>query len=269
MSAILLGALQKLRYEARCGVMLLSRSLATFLIHQRNPDQFALMLHPPYLRLVPICLCAIALLWGVFELAGAFAANSGKDLDRQLVLLLRDPDDPERMIGPPALEEAMRDFTALGGYAVLIMTAACFAVFARFELGRCTFHFFWLTVCGGYLFSLAMKQVIQRDRPSIVPHLSHVSGSTSFPSAHAMMSVIVFLTIGHLLIPLAANKHLRHLMLILPLWLATLVGISRVCMGVHYPTDVLGGWFGGLAWSWMAFLIRGHLMTRVPETKTS
>lgn len=217
------------------------------------------MPYPPYLRIVPICLCVVTLLWGIFELAGAMATTSGNDLDHQLVLLLRNPEDPERMIGPPAFEEAMRDFTALGGYAVLLMTAASFAAFARFELDRRTFHFFWLTVSGGYLCSFVMKQIVQRDRPSIVPHLSHVSGSTSFPSAHAMMSVIVFLTIGLLLNHLASNKHLRHLMIILPLWLATLVGISRVCMGVHYPTDILGGWFGGLAWTWFAFLIRGRL----------
>jgi len=226
---------------------------------KRNPVQPALMPFPPYLRLVPICLCGVTVLWGVFELAGPLATTAEKDLDHQLVLLLRNPDDPERLIGPPGFEEAMRDFTALGGYAVLMMTAACFAVFARFELGSRTFHFFWLTVVGGYLCNLAMKQLIQRDRPSIVPHLSHVSGSTSFPSAHAMMSVIVFLTIGLLLNHLTTNKHLRHLLIILPLWLAALVGISRVCMGVHYPTDVLGGWFGGLAWTWIAFLIRGRL----------
>ena len=84
-----------------------------------------------------------------------------------------------------------RDFTALGGYAILVTAFVGFAVFAYVELGTRTFHFFWLTTVGGFWTGVLMKRLIQRERPSIVPHLSHVSGNTSFPSSHAMMSVVV------------------------------------------------------------------------------
>lgn len=106
-----------------------------------------------------------------------------------------------------------------------------------------------------------MKRLIQRERPSIVPHLSHVSGNTSFPSSHAMMSVVVYVTIGLLLSQLTSNRHLRLLLTGLPLVIAMIVGISRVCMGVHFPSDVMGGWAGGLLWTWIAFVIRGRLVS--------
>lgn len=152
----------------------------------------------------------------------------------------------------------MRDFTALGGYAILITTVIGFSVFAFAELGLRTFHFFWLTSVGGFFTGLVMKQLVQRERPSIVPHLSHVSGHTSFPSSHAMMSVVVYVTIGYLLAQQTTNQHLRRLLVGLPFTIAAMVGISRVCMGVHFPTDVLGGWTGGLLWTWIAFTIRSR-----------
>ncbi len=223
---------------------------------------------PPHTRLLPIAFCCFALAWGFFELADARSSSAELDLDHQVVRMLRQPDDSSRMIGPPQLEEAMRDFTALGGYAILLTSVVCFAIFALIELGLATFHFFWLTTVGGFLVSVLVKQLVHRERPSIVPHLSHVSGSTSFPSSHAMMSVVVYLTIGFLLSQLTSSRHLRHLFVGLPMIVAILVGISRVCMGVHFPTDVLGGWTGGLFWTWCAFLLRGRLSgngTESPE----
>ena len=73
------------------------------------------------------------------------------------------------------------------------------------------------------------------------------------------MSVVVYVTAGFLLAELTQNRRLRHLLVGLPFLLALLVGISRVCMGVHYPTDVLAGWTGGLVWIWCAFALRGRL----------
>lgn len=217
------------------------------------------MSSPQYLRVLPVTLCLVSLGWGIFEWANAQSNVAGKDLDHRLVEILRQPENPGRMIGPPQLEEAMRDYTALGGYAVLITAFLGFAVFAYVELGVRTFHFFWLTAAGGFWIGVLMKRLIQRERPSVVPHLSHVSGATSFPSSHAMMSVVVYMTIGLLLSQLTSNRHLRQLMTGLPLAIALIVGTSRVCMGVHFPSDVMGGWTGGLLWTWAAFLIRGRL----------
>ena len=216
------------------------------------------MAYPPHLRVLPIALCLVAAAWIVFEVADSQTQAPENNLDHRVVIALRDPQNAGRMIGPPFIQEAMRDFTALGGYAVLITTTVSFAVFAVVELGRRTLLFFLLTAFGGYATSMLLKHFVQRERPSIVPYLSDVGVSNSFPSTHAVMAVVVFGTIALLLMQRTHDRHLRRLMIALPLGLATLVGISRVCMGVHYPTDVLAGWSGGLLWTWLAFLIRGR-----------
>lgn len=217
------------------------------------------MSSPQYLRVLPVMLFSIGVTWGVYEWANVQSQFREKDLDHRIVEWLRQSDNPSRMIGPPQFEEAMRDFTGLGGYAVLVTIFLGFAVFAYIELGKRTFHFFWLTIFGGFWTGVLMKRLVQRERPFLVPHLSHVSGNTSFPSSHAMMSVVVYMTIGLLLSQQTNSRPLRLLMTGLPLFLATIVGMSRVCMGVHFPSDVLGGWTGGLLWTWVAFTIRGRL----------
>jgi undecaprenyl-diphosphatase len=217
------------------------------------------MQYPPHFIIVRIAVLVAGLAWGVFELADGLAEHAETDLDHHIVVSLRQPENLQRMIGPKVFEESMRDFTALGGYAVLITTVVGFSVFAWAELGAHAFRFFALSSIGGFFAGMLMKQLVRRDRPSMVPHLSHVSGHTSFPSSHALMSVVVYVTAGFLLAELTQNRRLRHLLVGLPFLLALLVGISRVCMGVHYPTDVLAGWTGGLVWTWCAFAIRGRL----------
>ena len=106
-----------------------------------------------------------------------------------------------------------------------------------------------------YTAGMSLKVLFGRPRPSVVTHLSHVS-SLSFPSVHSMMSAVVFITIGLLLSEMTTDRRVRVLLLAAPLCLTLLVGFSRVCMGVHYPTDVLAGWGVGLGWTWTAFQLR-------------
>lgn len=207
-------------------------------------------------------LAVASLSWGVFEILAFSNKSDGPSLDDRMIVLMRNADNPKRLVGPPFFEEAMRDFTALGGYAVLLTTTVSFASFARAELGRDIYRFFVVTVVTGFLSGVVLKELVQRNRPSLVPHLSHVSGSTSFPSSHAMMSVIVYVTIGLLLAQLSRNRALQHLLIALPFGVSLLVGVSRVCMGVHFPSDVLAGWAFGLLWTWTMFSLRGRRLSR-------
>lgn len=213
------------------------------------------------LRIFPLVLAIIAVVWIGFEGISRLLVNSEKDLDHRVVLLLRSPTDPGRMAGPAVLEEMMRDFTALGGYAVLVSTIVCFSTYLSIQSDRYMVRFFAGTCVSGYVVSMLMKKLVGRDRPSIVPHLSHVETS-SFPSTHSMMSVITFLTIGVLIAWHARDRRLQRLALATPLCLTLFVGISRVCMGVHYPTDVLAGWCAGLLWSWACFTFAGSRLQR-------
>ena len=218
------------------------------------------MFHPPLLRIVPMALIALIVLSLVFVTVDGLGVFGAERLETLLIRSMRSLGNPDRMIGPPIVEESMRDFTALGGYAVLIMVSVCFSIFALVELSRESFRFFVVTVFGGFFLNVLLKSLVQRDRPAIVPHLSLVEGSTSFPSAHAMMSVVVFVTIGLVLSTRTRDRHLQRLFSIFPVWLSFVIGVSRVCMGVHYPTDILGGWALGLLWTWAAFRVRLRIL---------
>jgi undecaprenyl-diphosphatase len=224
------------------------------------------MFHPPLLKIVPASLICVLLISIGFVCFDAFLDGPGRSLDERLIAALRNPQHPQRLLGPRIFEESMRDFTALGGYAVLLMVSLCFAVFARIELNRETFRFFILTIVGGFLLNIVIKEIAQRGRPDVVPHLSFVRGSTSFPSAHAMMSVVVYTTIGLILSTRTRDRHLQRLFSIFPIWLAGVIGISRVCMGVHYPTDVLAGWAAGLLWTWTTFNLRLRIQSHRTHT---
>lgn len=227
---------------------------------QPSATQPPAAVQPPYaetgglLRIFPCALLVVGLAWTAFEAAAARLHDRLGDLDQQVVVLLRGSDDSSRMIGPPVLEELMRDITGLGGYAVLVLVVFSYSILLRLMHGRRDVNFFLATAIGGFLCSAVMKRLVGRERPGIVPHLSYVETS-SFPSTHAMMSLIIFLTIGLLLARHTRDHRVRALLVAVPLLLTFLVGISRVFMGVHFPTDVLAGWTAGLLWTWAAFSI--------------
>lgn len=119
------------------------------------------------------------------------------------------------------------------------------------------FHAFWLVfgaTLGAVLLTVLLKTYFARERPQLVPHLSIVH-SFSFPSGHSMMASAVYLTLGTLLARWVPRRSLQIYIICVSLLLSVLVGLSRIYMGVHYPTDVLGGWAVGLAWALVCWTI--------------
>jgi undecaprenyl-diphosphatase len=174
---------------------------------------------------------------------------------------LRRADDPATPIGPRWLQECGRDITALGG--VTVLTLVTFSVAGYLLMAR-KFHAMWLVLIatfGGLIVSSILKRSFERGRPDIVPHLSHVYTS-SFPSGHSMLSAVVYLTLGSLLARLAPGYAVKIYFIALALVLTFLVGVSRVYMGVHYPTDVLAGWTAGLVWAILCWLVARYLQRR-------
>jgi undecaprenyl-diphosphatase len=102
-----------------------------------------------------------------------------------------------------------------------------------------------------------MKALFLRPRPTVVPQLRPVT-ETSFPSGHAMQSAIVFLTLGALLMRIADGRVTKLYCFVMAMLLTFLVGVSRVYLGVHYPTDVLGGWIIGMLWASICWLAAQH-----------
>jgi undecaprenyl-diphosphatase len=77
-----------------------------------------------------------------------------------------------------------------------------------------------------------------------------------------MLSAVVYLTLGVLLARLVPQRVLKLYFLLMALFLTFIVGVSRVYMGVHYPTDVLAGWTAGLVWALLCFLVARYLQRR-------
>lgn len=208
--------------------------------------------------------------WAFLVLADRVRDGETHRTDLQLLRALRQADDPTLLRGPWWLGEVARDLTALGGYALLTLTAAAVVGFL-FLAGRPRDARFVLTaVAGGWLLSYGLKFLFDRPRPDIVPHLSDV-GSSSFPSGHSLMSAVVYLTLGSLLTNVVAGARLKWYFLSVAIVMTVLVGVSRVFLGVHYPSDVLAGWSVGLAWAEACWLLHDHLMRRrtPPELRPS
>ena len=96
-------------------------------------------------------------------------------------------------------------------------------------------------------YSNILKLFFERPRPDIVPHAARVF-TLSFPSGHATLSAVTYLTLGALLASLHEPLRFKIYFLSLAILLTIAVGISRIYLGVHYPTDVLAGWCLGAAW---------------------
>ena len=155
----------------------------------------------------------------------------------------------------------MIDITALGGTTIIFMITAAVVFYLLIQK---QYEFMWLILIatiGGAILSFGLKELFVRERPPLIYHLLTVK-SLSFPSGHAMMSSVVYLTQGALLAKVQSNKNLRVYILLVAIILVFLIGISRIYFGVHYPTDVLAGWSVGLAWASLCWLAVKYLQKR-------
>jgi len=183
------------------------------------------------------------------------------NLDEWLLRLLRVPGQPHIPIGPSWLVEATQDITTLGGRTMLLAVILFAIGYLALEGKHGAMWLVAIAAGGGGLLSTIMKQLFGRDRPDVIPHLVAVT-SPSFPSGHAMLAAIVYLTLGALLARFAARRRTRVYMLTVALFATFVIGSSRVYLGVHYPSDVLAGWCAGLVWALMCWLAARYLQKR-------
>lgn len=144
----------------------------------------------------------------------------------------------------PLLTAVARGFTFLGEAAFLIVLGVAFALFlwARGR-GRYGLLVIAVTLAGRGLVE-AQKYGISRLRPEDEVHLVPVS-TPSFPSGHAASSMIVYLTLA---LVFASGTRWKWPAVVAALVLSFCIGLSRIMLGVHWPTDVIGGWAFGLLW---------------------
>ena len=101
---------------------------------------------------------------------------------------------------------------------------------------------------GAAILNSVFKVSLHRERPSIATHLTEV-WSSSFPSGHAMISAATYLTVGMMLAGTQQSRRVRIYVVSLAVALTILIGVTRIYLGVHWPSDVVGGWCAGAAWA--------------------
>lgn len=188
-------------------------------------------------------------LWGFLELTDEVLEGGTKSYDEWIMSLMQSSESASHR-----MNEAMRDITALGGTAVLVIILIAVSGFMALQKNY-RFALLTLLTSGlGVLLTILLKNLLQRERPDFLPKLVEVS-THSYPSGHTMMSAVVYLTLAAIVAFQQEQKRTKFYSIFMGLLLTFLVGISRIYLGAHYPSDVFAGWAVGLAWAASCWLI--------------
>ncbi len=196
--------------------------------------------------------------WLFVELADDVVEGDTHRFDVAVLLAFREDADRDDPVGPAWVEEMARDVTGLGGFTVLTLLTLAVTGFLLLQRKWHLAIYVAAAVATGTIASTVMKAGFDRPRPDLFAHGQQVY-TASFPSGHSMVSAIVFLTLGALLAGAQKKHGMRIYVMTLAVLLALLVGISRVYLGVHWPTDVLGGWAAGAGWALLCWAISRQL----------
>lgn len=200
-------------------------------------------------------------MWGFIELADDAPEGDYRHIEDEILLWFRVDGDPAQSIGPWWLPEVGRDVTALGSAMVLTMVTVLVIGFMLMRRRFRSAVLVLLATAGGYAINSGLKEHFERGRPDVVAHLVEEQ-SMSFPSGHSMVGAATYLTLGVLLGQTVARRREKIYFIAIALLLSFLIGLSRVYLGVHYPTDVLAGWAAGMAWALLCWGVATWLQWR-------
>jgi undecaprenyl-diphosphatase len=215
------------------------------------------MVHDEVGQVLLVTLVVVAGIWGFVGLASKVVEGDTQAFDHWLLQTLRSPEDPLWPRGPRWLVEVGRDVTALGSPVVITLLTVTVVSYLWLQHTYGALWFVVVATAGGGLLSHLLKGLVARERPPPVPCLW--VGSPSFPSGHAVLAAVVYLTLGILLARIEPRPLLKAYSLGVMMALVLLVGVSRVYLGVHYPTDVLAGWTVGVVWGLLCWLATWYL----------
>ena len=184
------------------------------------------------------------LLWLGWEIG----EGEGFAFEPAIMLAMRVAGHPDQPVGPAWLPSMIRDITALGSTVVLTLWVAMAASFLWLRGLKQSMLLLLMATIGGSVMVTLIKALVGRARPDVIGRLM-VETSNSFPSGHAALSAIVYLSIAALFWPLMRRSRERVWLLAAMMLLVGAIGVSRVYLGVHWPSDVLAGWIFGSLWA--------------------
>ena len=220
-------------------------------VHSKRELVDQLRRHEIVAWLVGLLLVTLAV-WAFVEIADEVMEGSTRAFDQRILHMLRAQDGAP--IGPSWLPTMVRDITAMGSWAVLGLFTLAVVGFLLLSRQGSLAALVVLAMVSGQVASHLLKTLFSRERPDAALRLAEVA-SLSFPSGHSMLSVLLYLTLGAMLAQALPSRRTKLYVLACAVVLAGLIGLSRIYLGVHYPSDVLAGWSAGFAWAVLWWLV--------------
>jgi len=204
------------------------------------------MIRRPERRVLITLLIVAGALWAFNQIENHFSGAGG--IDKAVLMSFRTAADPTEPVGPKWVQEFARDITALGSFTILFPVITATVIYLFLTRRKTEAWTMMAATGGGIAVASLIKNLVARPRPDVLLHSVYVS-SFSFPSGHAMMSAVTYLTLGALTAREFKRPLLKAYVMALAVIVTLFVGLSRVYLGVHWPSDVLGGWSLGAAWA--------------------
>ncbi|HEX8693987.1 MAG TPA: phosphatase PAP2 family protein [Longimicrobium sp.] len=201
--------------------------------------------------------------FGFAELAMNVAEGETQAFDDSVLLWL------DRHASPMLTGIAL-DVTALGAGTVVWTVVVIASFFLWHTRHRFSAVLLWVAMVGSALISSSLKAFFDRPRPDLFPWRAPYAGESSFPSGHSMTAMVAYFTLAYLIARLEPTRALKRFTFFVATVIILGVGLSRMYLGVHYPTDVIGGFFTGLAWaSFCALSMEAlrYFATRKPDVE--
>jgi len=187
-------------------------------------------------------------------------------VDRVVFKAFRQKENLSEPLGPAWAEEVSRDITALGGNTLLALFA-CIAAGLLCAVGYKKVAIrFWFLLAVGWAASTLLKMAFDRPRPALQGDVTHIA-STSFPSGHAIMSVVFYVPLALIALSFCSKKAVKNVIITGVMFIIFVSGVTRIHLGVHWPTDIPAGWIvGGLiAWPGWLFTLKPLLGSHEPN----
>lgn len=161
---------------------------------------------------------------------------------------------PGQPAGPWWLHEAAEDLTSLGGISVLTLFAVIVIGMLVLLRKRLSAVLLVVGLAGGVALSEGLKAVFERERPPL-DYQAVETINASFPSGHALLSTVFYLTLGVMLTRAFPQRGLKAFVLGSAMVIALLIGLTRIYLGAHWASDVFAGWCAGAAWAMSLWLV--------------